>query len=196
MERKNTVFLTIIAVATLLVAVVGATFAYFSVQVTGNEAATSTVIKTANIKITYTAGTDIEANLIEPGWDKDLKFTVENEGDYELSYYIRWNDVSNDFDQANGRASELYYTISCQSGLTCGKTLARTNAPVADGVIDQAAGAITIAAGATHSYNVHMYFEETNSEQNYNQGKSFSGSVNIELAGDTLFSTDNVYTGK
>ena len=30
MERKNTVLLTVIAIATLLVAVVGATFAYFT----------------------------------------------------------------------------------------------------------------------------------------------------------------------
>ena len=32
MEKKNTILLTVIAVATLLVAVVGATFAYFTAQ--------------------------------------------------------------------------------------------------------------------------------------------------------------------
>lgn len=36
MERKNTILLTVIAIATLLVAVVGATFAYFTASVTGN----------------------------------------------------------------------------------------------------------------------------------------------------------------
>ena len=36
MERKNMVLLTVIAVATLLVAVVGATFAYFTATVTDN----------------------------------------------------------------------------------------------------------------------------------------------------------------
>ncbi len=43
MEKKNTMLLTVIAVATLLVAVVGATFAYFSLTVDNNTS--STVIK-------------------------------------------------------------------------------------------------------------------------------------------------------
>ena len=36
MERKNTILLTVIAIATLLVAVVGATFAYFTATITDN----------------------------------------------------------------------------------------------------------------------------------------------------------------
>lgn len=37
MEKKNTVLLTIIAIATLLIAVVGATFAFFAANVTANQ---------------------------------------------------------------------------------------------------------------------------------------------------------------
>ena len=37
MEKKNTILLTVIAVATLLVAVVGATFAYFTATATTGE---------------------------------------------------------------------------------------------------------------------------------------------------------------
>ena len=44
MDKKNTMLLTVIAVATLLVAVVGATFAYFSV--TGTNDAKTTVVTT------------------------------------------------------------------------------------------------------------------------------------------------------
>ncbi len=43
MEKKNTMLLTVIAVATLLVAVVGATFAFFSLQVGGTSTTDSTV---------------------------------------------------------------------------------------------------------------------------------------------------------
>lgn len=43
MDKKNTMLLTVIAVATLLVAVVGATFAYFSVSVTKSGTQTTTV---------------------------------------------------------------------------------------------------------------------------------------------------------
>ncbi len=45
MDKKNTMLLTVIAVATLLVAVVGATFAYFSV--TGTQSATTNVSASA-----------------------------------------------------------------------------------------------------------------------------------------------------
>ena len=45
MEKKNTMLLTVIAVATLLVAVVGATFAYYSVT-SENTSASRTVTTT------------------------------------------------------------------------------------------------------------------------------------------------------
>ena len=43
MEKKNTMLLTVIAVATLLVAVVGATFAYFSITATGTGETSATI---------------------------------------------------------------------------------------------------------------------------------------------------------
>ena len=43
MEKKNTMLLTVIAVATLLVAVVGATFAYFSLTAEAGSSTTATV---------------------------------------------------------------------------------------------------------------------------------------------------------
>ena len=58
MERKNTMLLTVIAVATLLVAVVGATFAYYSVQTGANNsthAINTTTGKAATV--TYSANT-------------------------------------------------------------------------------------------------------------------------------------------
>ena len=48
MEKKNTMLLTVIAVATLLVAVVGATFAYFSITASGNS---TTVVNTQAQKL-------------------------------------------------------------------------------------------------------------------------------------------------
>lgn len=70
MEKKNTVLLTIIAVATLLVAVVGATFAYFTA--TGNDSVeTSATVKTYT---TSTAGMDGGAAInLEIGPDEMLE---------------------------------------------------------------------------------------------------------------------------
>ncbi len=49
MEKKNTILLTVIAVATLLVAVVGATFAYYSVDTTLQSGTTTYTAKTGPI---------------------------------------------------------------------------------------------------------------------------------------------------
>ncbi len=49
MEKKNTMLLTVIAVATLLVAVVGATFAYFSLTVSGDTS--TTIVNTQTQKL-------------------------------------------------------------------------------------------------------------------------------------------------
>ena len=69
MEKKNMVLLTVIAVATLLVAVVGATFAYFTASTTasGTADATVTTSKQDGATITFT-GTESKLELLDyPG---------------------------------------------------------------------------------------------------------------------------------
>ena len=51
MDKKNTILLTVIAVATLLVAVVGATFAYYSVQVTGSASKVNVDVKSSAVGV-------------------------------------------------------------------------------------------------------------------------------------------------
>ncbi len=66
MERKNTMLLTVVAVATLLVAVVGATFAYFTA--TGNVNAQSTVNVTTSA-VDSVAGGATDCSLAVTGAD-------------------------------------------------------------------------------------------------------------------------------
>ena len=61
MERKNTMLLTVIAVATLLVAVVGATFAYYSISTTNDN--NTTVVNTQTAKVGSVALTNPTPNL-------------------------------------------------------------------------------------------------------------------------------------
>ncbi len=56
MEKKNMVLLTVIAIATLLVAVVGATFAYFTATVTDNRTGDSNTKGQADISPIQTPG--------------------------------------------------------------------------------------------------------------------------------------------
>lgn len=71
MEKKNTMLLTVIAVATLLVAVVGATFAYFSVQSSADSTG-ATVKGKASATGQITATTKLtNLNLALLGTDMD-----------------------------------------------------------------------------------------------------------------------------
>jgi len=62
MDKKNTMLLTVIAVATLLVAVVGATFAYFTASNTATGSTTATVTTQAVGAVTI-ANVDAELHL-------------------------------------------------------------------------------------------------------------------------------------
>ena len=70
MDKKNTMLLTVIAVATLLVAVVGATFAYFSINTTAGDNAKTT--------ITGTTPENVSSAIALTG-SKDLKLTLSAE---------------------------------------------------------------------------------------------------------------------
>ena len=109
MEKKNTVLLTIIAVATLLVALIGATFAYFSATITETDK-TETKLQSAKLGIVFDGTQEIEANSIEPGWSADKKFTVENTSDYDMTYDINFTNVVNNF----SRTTDLYAVGSAE----------------------------------------------------------------------------------
>lgn len=61
--KNNTILLTVIAIATLLVVVTGATFAYFAAVVRGNDAASSISITAASQGTTITASGGEEVRL-------------------------------------------------------------------------------------------------------------------------------------
>ena len=102
MERKNTVLLTVIAVATLLVAVVGATFAYFTATNGGN----TTVEESANTTTANVGSQNLDMTSVVAGGDMkypggilvagvEVKGTVTGDNAYDMSYGIKGTvDVS------------------------------------------------------------------------------------------------------
>ena len=103
MEKKNVVLLTVIAVATLLITVVGATFAYYAATISGNPEDATVNIKSADgLTITYNGGTKLEGSNVLPGWESgEYEMTVSNETEYDVTYTMKWNAVSNTLDAAD-----------------------------------------------------------------------------------------------
>ncbi len=96
----NTVLLTVIGVATLLVALVGATFAYFSATIT-NESNESVILTTAApVGLVYQAQQQIEILKAQPGAQGNGNFIVKNPENstvaqtYDLDLIIDTNGFS------------------------------------------------------------------------------------------------------
>ena len=90
MEKKNMVLLTVIAVATLLVAVVGATFAYFTATSTtgGNETTTSAT--TAQLAtLSWTAEETGRSPQVYPGFKAFQAYTLAAGGTGSARYQLK-----------------------------------------------------------------------------------------------------------
>lgn len=111
MEKKNTILLTVIAVATLLVAVVGATFAYFTATTNPDGNGGTDTVNTTTVG-------DIDLEMAPVTVSNDLKYP----GGFLVvgaSVTATDSDTTNDFDLtyqlngtiSNGTATELTWTL-------------------------------------------------------------------------------------
>lgn len=174
-KKNNTILLSVITVASLLVAVIGVTYAYFTATVTGSGS--SIVVDAQKLAtITYTNGGAVSLKNALPGAvspTQTITVSASNSGTSSIKYTLRWTGVSNNFS-----SSDLVYTLSGSSssdstGLVATQT--DTTAPTGNVAI----GSGTIKPGATHTYKLSLKLKETGSDQNSLQGKSFSGKIEV-----------------
>lgn len=195
MERKNVIFLTVVAIATLLVAVIGATFAFFSTQVQSNvtNGENKVDIGTAKLDSLPMIVFDVTGNKINmekafPGDSSNSSFTIKNNSDMDLSYNISWKDVVSTFNQADAdfvgsapstQADELKYSVTCTATIEGSTPVTKTDitAPLVDGPI---ASNLLVKAKDTATCNITVNFVETSKPQDYNQGRSFTGTINVD----------------
>ena len=175
------------ALVLLLLLTTGLSYAYFSTSVKGNDNAKDMVVEAGTLKLTYTDGPAINVQNIKPGWSTTKEVTVKNNGTLDTNYNIIWqsliNEITND---------ELVLSATCQrlnsTGTVEGTCNAISQAPISDTTI---ARKISIESGITHKYTFTILFKETNANQNYNQGKKFSGVLGIEEYKAPDFATDS-----
>ena len=189
MKDKKILFGTFIAL--LLLLTTGFSYAYFSASISGNENAKNVVVEAGTLKLTYTDGPAINAQYIKPGWSTTKEVSVKNNGTLDAYYNVIWQTLTNTITN-----NELVLSATCQrlnaSGTVEGTCESISQAPIKDTTI---AKKILIESGITHKYTFTILFKETNANQNYNQGKKFSGVLGIEESKDNTsavsFSTDS-----
>lgn len=203
----NTILLTVIGVATLLVALVGATFAYFSTQI-NNESNQSVGITTAAPVGLQYLGQKFEMTNIIPGVESTGEqgtFTVENpsastvDQKYDLKLVIDENTLNN----LDGAGQLLLKIVSSSEGVVISNTAANaTTVEEADGngvQWDLTAGDETklaegttaagkeyvfvkdqrIAIGKTQTYKMTLNFVNFDKPQDNNQGKTFRAHIDL-----------------
>ena len=178
------------ALVLLLLLTTGLSYAYFSTTVKGNDTAKDMVVEAGTLKLTYTDGPAINVQNIKPGWTTTKTVSVKNNGTLDTTYNIIWQSLTNEITN-----DELVLSATCQrlnaSGTAEGTCDSIPQVPISDMTI---AKKISIESSITHKYTFTILFKETNSDQNYNQGKEFNGVLGIEeskTASPVAFSTDS-----
>lgn len=196
--KNNTVMLTIIGIATLLIAVVGATFAYFSATVTGSDE--EYTVKSATVGTEFIGGVQIAAAGIYPkeeAWGTKT-FSIKTTSTkgvatkYKITLVIDDNDTTADATISDGagnvkrfQANALSYTLTATeaNAATEGTMPTATETKIADPSKDIVFGEATIYGNdkqeVTQTYTLSMFFKDTGKDQNANQGAQFKGHIAI-----------------
>ena len=184
-KDKMTLFVT--GMFLLLIMTTGLSYAYFSASISGNENAKNVVVEAGTLSLVYTDGAEIKAQNIKPGWSTTKEVSVKNTGTLEANYNIIWQSLTNEITN-----NDMVISATCQrlnaSGTVEGTCESISQAAISDMTI---AKKINIEAGITHKYTFTILFKETNSDQNYNQGKGFNGVLGIEEYKAPDFATDS-----
>ena len=173
--NKKVISISFLALALFMLLAVS--YAYFTATVTGNDKARKTTVTTGTMAVKLTGPTEVttKENMV-PGDSVSIEFSVENTGTVATYYNLDMIDVENTFVDK----SDLVYSVKSDKGANKENTVA----PSDKGTLIPN---IRIEKGDTHSYTLTITFLETHSNQNSNQGKTFSGKVQISnIEGDTL----------
>ena len=202
-NRKNTILLTVIAVATLLVAVVGATFAYFTAQ-GGTSVQTPVNVTTAQTSNgSFSTSGAITINATQENFGQDdgdqtgqatgtVTYTASSTAASDFCYTVTLDITANTFGYTTGESTpELTFTAekaASATDLTSPTTLINAQditTVTSDIQIPTTAGGadyvhqISAGQGATvnDQWRFTVTFVNLDSDQNANTGKSFTGQI-------------------
>ncbi len=108
-NKSNTMLLTVIAIATLLVAVIGATFAYFTAAISNTETASTVIVQGTTLTISFADGNPSLAaseglvpvkannNTFDPVITKNFSLTASNPSTATVNYSLYLVVTSNTF---------------------------------------------------------------------------------------------------
>ena len=185
-NRSKDLSFVIITVLTITMVVVGVTFAYFTTKMNGtNGSVNLSTMKVGDI--TFDGGADFTNSTdIEPGWKETKTFTITTPAtDVKSTVYIRL-DYTNAFQDltwsltGTGANSEITGVIPTTSTSTTVTLVTLTINPS--------------SSAQTFNYSLTVELPNKTTNQDYDQGKIFSGTLYADLgAGNNIiyYNTSN-----
>ena len=171
---KNNKMLLGIGITFLLLATISMSYAWFSATVK-SENVKDQIVTTGTLELTYTDGPEIKIEKARPGQTVEKTVSVKNTGTLDANYNLVWQELTNGITN-----DELVISIACKSldkdgnpGEAC-EELEET--PVSGNILLEN---VSIESKVTHIFTITVTFKELNKDQNYNQGKNFSGVLGV-----------------
>ena len=164
-----------IGVAFLFLATVSFTYAYFTTAIVQNEVKDQ-VVTTGTLSLRYIDGAEIVMNNIKPGQTITKTVYVANTGTLDANYNLVWQELNNNISN-----NEMLLEATC----TRLDSVSETESGTCDGISSSAIKNniikknISIEPNIIHKYDITITFKEANADQNYNQGKDFSGVIGV-----------------
>ena len=176
-NKGQTIFLSVIGIATLLVAIIGATFAYFTTSMGGTQGTVKAT--TAKIGAASFTAQSVSGTAVLPGWTSEAKTVTVTLGpsDYDVKYTCTLDMTANPL-------TDLTLTVAGTNAQTTvnGKLkTGATNTVIASGTLAKSATKQT----ATMTYT--LSFPETGADQGTQQGKTIAGTVTCATEGETVY---------
>ncbi|MDD4406906.1 MAG: hypothetical protein PHF30_02575 [Bacilli bacterium] len=183
-NRSNTLLLTVIGVATLLVAVIGASFAYFTAKISGSETATTVTVGAGTLAIAYSGGGGalVSTEPLEPITDgtpvisKTFTITGNNSTAAVMPYTIKIVVLGNSFtsntlkyslDSTNTGGNGYIVPDKAETGIATGASNITLGTGYFSGVV----------TSSVHTYILNIYFPDTEVNQDVDKNKEFTAYV-------------------
>ena len=164
-----------VGIILLLLGVMGMSYAWFSATVTPKNVKDQ-VVSTGTLELTYTDGTEIKLVNARPGATATKKITVKNTGTLDTSYNLVWQVLKNEITN-----NEMVMSATCQRLKPNGEVEENCEGldetPITGNMVLKG---VDIPSGYSHEYTVTVTFKELSKDQNYNQGKSFTGVLGVD----------------
>lgn len=182
MSKKNKNIISVSLVALMVITILGVSYAYFTANLTGTETASTISVTAGKMEIAFSGGNNIVVKNISPSNDPigTKTFTVKgtNTTDIDMNYRLNFVVQNNTFSN-NAISYSLNGTNSGENGTTVPNITSRS-LPSGESTNILGDGLFKNADNKIHTYELKLYFLETNENQNIDQGKEFAGYITIE----------------